>query len=525
MKPNVFISYSRRELGFVDELALRLEKDGFNVWLDYRSLIPGSPWSEQIQKGIDGSDVIVLVVSRDAIASKNVELEWHMVIQQKKRIILAIFEAVDLPPELEQYEWVDFRGSFTKGLKKLKRQIETPEAEERPAPETGFKIPFIVWLSILVSIGTAFLSIYAWWTILLPFLLVPLPYHIFKRDYVYTRVQAALWMLPLGLLFQLANSMNINSTTSIVSTETINMVTTLSLFICPLMIYLLSSKGMQRWGKPGAIRTIFKSHAPGNIQPEPVSFHIDFAPQDRYVANALSTTLEKHGHKKHDDIDSAQAVFVLVSSFKTDTQANPEKQVVFPILVQSATPSEKLSKVQWIDFRNGMHHLESVAKLLHDPANLLRALGIRPAGNQLVLPAGIQSMVNFLAMMAIFTIGAFTLDLASNQSNPITLCIGIIVLLMILFLIYKLITALIRRQGRLASIYGVIGVFVFLGILYLPLLFSGAGTYMLDENKTEFNGSMLTVFTSMIYVIGTALIALYNLLQIKHIWRWFPSRS
>ena len=51
MKPNIFMSYSRRETGFVDDLTYRLEKAGFNVWLDFRRLIPGTPWAGQIDQG------------------------------------------------------------------------------------------------------------------------------------------------------------------------------------------------------------------------------------------------------------------------------------------------------------------------------------------------------------------------------------------------------------------------------------------------------------------------------------------
>src|SRR5262249_31720185 len=116
MTPNIFMSYSRREVGFVDDLTHQLELAGFNVWLDYRQLIPGTPWAAQIHKGLQEADVILLVVSKESIASKYVELEWrHVLTEKNKRILLAIFEAVDLPHELEKYEWVDFRGNYEAG--------------------------------------------------------------------------------------------------------------------------------------------------------------------------------------------------------------------------------------------------------------------------------------------------------------------------------------------------------------------------------------------------------------------------
>ena len=65
MAKNIFMSYSRREVGFVDDLAGHLEQKGFNFWLDYRSLVPGKPWAEQISQGITNADIVLLVVTND----------------------------------------------------------------------------------------------------------------------------------------------------------------------------------------------------------------------------------------------------------------------------------------------------------------------------------------------------------------------------------------------------------------------------------------------------------------------------
>ena len=101
MKPNIFMSYSRRELGFVDDLVSQLESSGYNVWLDYRTLVPGTPWDSQIDAGLKKADTVLLVVSKASMASEYVELEWRHFLDKKKRLILLVFEAVDLPKELE----------------------------------------------------------------------------------------------------------------------------------------------------------------------------------------------------------------------------------------------------------------------------------------------------------------------------------------------------------------------------------------------------------------------------------------
>ncbi len=177
-----------------------LEGEKYNVWLDYQALIPGSPWNVQIDKGLKEADTVLLVVSKAAIASEYVALEWRHFLETKKRVLLLIFEAVDLPKELEQYEWGDFRSNYKAGLDELFSQLKKPIQEEHPVPETGFKAPWIVWAAIVVSAFVSFISIFEYWTLFIPFILLLLPYQIHKRDFNFTNVQTALLAMPVASL-------------------------------------------------------------------------------------------------------------------------------------------------------------------------------------------------------------------------------------------------------------------------------------------------------------------------------------
>jgi hypothetical protein len=97
----LFISYSRAQTPFVDRLADQLEDNAYSLWLDYQSLVPARPWFQQIESWIDAADVVLLVVSKESLTSKNVEPEWKRAVGRNKRILLMIFEAVPLPPELQ----------------------------------------------------------------------------------------------------------------------------------------------------------------------------------------------------------------------------------------------------------------------------------------------------------------------------------------------------------------------------------------------------------------------------------------
>ncbi len=376
MTKNIFMSYSRRELGFVDDLVRKLEGEQYNVWLDYRALIPGSPWNVQIEKGLKDADTVLLVVSKAALASEYVALEWRHFLETKKRLILLIFEAVDLPKELEQYEWVDFRGSYQAGLAELFSQLKQPIQEEHPVPETGFKAPWIVWAAIAVSAVVALLSLLEYWTLFIPWILVPLPYKIYKRNFNFTHVQTALLALPIASLLS----------EIVYEDELLRDVVWTGLVFGLLLLFILRSSAMQRWGRPEAIIPRYiNPHDAGISVPTPIPFFVDYAVQDRYIADELTATLKKYRHPQAATLQEAQAVFALISRFKSDTEAVPEKQMLFPILIQTNNNiSKTLSKIQWIDFRPGVRGLDTIAQLLPNPKELLKALGKRPESSQTV---------------------------------------------------------------------------------------------------------------------------------------------
>ncbi len=459
MTKNIFMSYSRRELGFVDDLVSKLEGESYNVWLDYRALIPGSPWNVQIEKGLKEADSVLLVVSKAALASEYVALEWRHFLETKKRVILLIFEAVDLPKELEQYEWVDFRGSYKAGLDELFSQLKQPIKEEHPVPETGFKVPWIVWAAIAVSVIVALLSLLESWTLFIPWILIPLPYKIYKRNFNFTHVQTALLALPVASLLS----------EMVYEDPTLRDVVWVGLVLGLILLFILRSPAMQRWGRPEAIIPKYINPHDAKISnPKPVPFYVDYAVQDRVIAEDLADTLKKYGHPQVNDISEAKAVFALISRFKSDTDAVPEKQMLFPILVQTNNDiSKKLSKIQWIDFRPGVRGLDTIAQLLPEPKEMLKALGMRPVSSQTVYSPVITALYYFIIFLTVVSIGAalhyiitppdplFPAELIEFAANILLFC----------GLAYFMVSGLTNRRGFFSSLWLII-----IGILGLGFL-------------------------------------------------------
>jgi hypothetical protein len=552
MMPNILISYSRQCIGFVDDLAHRLQKRGFRVWLDYLCLMPGRPWVDQIQAGLEESELLLLVVSPESMSSRSVEIEWRHFLERKKRIILLIFQAVPLPVELSGLERVDFRGGYRSALRKLFRSIESPVPADRPAPQSGFKAPLVVWVAAALSVITAIYSVFAFWTFFIPWVLIPLPWRIFKRNFNLSQVQTALWTLPIGVFFTFGLWLELGFINENADFDYNNVFSlyNLVLFILFVQVYfvplisllllvVLRSPGMQRWGRPEASVPKFANIYHPNIpRPQPVHFHIDHAPEDRMIARDLAAELTKYGHTPAEGLASAQEVLVLLSRFKTDTEADPEKQVVYPILVQRTKISEKLSQMQWIDFRKGVRNLEAIAQLLPQPAKMLAALGVRPTtGAQAAMPNIAIMLVDFLIIMGMVNVGSFLsymwelagLDLGmlfAQEPVPVYRVISLVFICMAISccIIYLMVESLIERRGPFAAPLP-----FFLGFAAVSALFTwqallGEELIALFMKYGVVSEPLFSSLPLLLLILGGLIVGTGVLFRYKTLRHWFPAK-
>ena len=73
----ILISYSRRDRDFVKQLYADLAGLGFNLWRDLHDIEGGEPFWEEIKKGIDACESVVLCMSPDSLKSEFVQKEWQ----------------------------------------------------------------------------------------------------------------------------------------------------------------------------------------------------------------------------------------------------------------------------------------------------------------------------------------------------------------------------------------------------------------------------------------------------------------
>jgi hypothetical protein len=112
----VFVSYSRSDFYFAEQLAVGLRRRGLDVWFDVHELAPGTDWSEAIDRAIEACDIFVLVASRAALESPYVQRERDFAARiGRLQVAVRAGRVLGLVP-LPTY---DLRSSFERGASRL----------------------------------------------------------------------------------------------------------------------------------------------------------------------------------------------------------------------------------------------------------------------------------------------------------------------------------------------------------------------------------------------------------------------
>src|SRR5262252_8002857 len=104
-KLRVFISYSRKDEDFAQELLAGLELAGFEPYLDKHDIAGGEDWEVRLGRLIEAADTVVFVISPDAVASERCAWEVERTVTLKKRLLPIVWRAVaqaNVPDRLKQ---------------------------------------------------------------------------------------------------------------------------------------------------------------------------------------------------------------------------------------------------------------------------------------------------------------------------------------------------------------------------------------------------------------------------------------
>ncbi|WP_099469470.1 toll/interleukin-1 receptor domain-containing protein [Konateibacter massiliensis] len=121
---SIFLSHTSIDKPFVEKLAKDMEKYGIRIWYDKYEIKVGESILWKIDEGIEKSDFLGIVISKEAWESewvrKEIEAAWNKQMEMKSNIILPIFyRDCDIPLMLRGIKYADFRKDYYYGLKDL----------------------------------------------------------------------------------------------------------------------------------------------------------------------------------------------------------------------------------------------------------------------------------------------------------------------------------------------------------------------------------------------------------------------
>jgi len=139
----IFVSYSRKDKSFVDQLARDLQQSGVDIWIDRKGIEGGERWRATIVDAIRACDAFLIVLSPQSVASDNVAKELALGDRHRRRIIPVLYQSCEIPPQMEyqlaELQHIDFVAGYNEALGKLVRALGAhdfmPPTEEEIEPE------------------------------------------------------------------------------------------------------------------------------------------------------------------------------------------------------------------------------------------------------------------------------------------------------------------------------------------------------------------------------------------------------
>src|ERR1700688_1014138 len=129
-KAKAFISYSRRDMAFVDRLEPALKARGFEPLIDRAEIYALEDWWKRLQTLIDRADTVVFVLSPDSVASREAMREVEYAASQNKRFAPIVCRRVEdsaVPEALRQLNFIFFDdpAKFDASLERLTDALRT----------------------------------------------------------------------------------------------------------------------------------------------------------------------------------------------------------------------------------------------------------------------------------------------------------------------------------------------------------------------------------------------------------------
>jgi len=139
----VFISCASQDAVVAKAVVGALEGAGLRCWIAPRDVVPGALYADEIVRAINEAQVVVLILSEQAVASPHVGKEIERASSKRRRIVALRTDSVSLPRAFEYFlsesQWIDvgsagIDAAAAKLVEAVRRHLDSSPAIESPVP-------------------------------------------------------------------------------------------------------------------------------------------------------------------------------------------------------------------------------------------------------------------------------------------------------------------------------------------------------------------------------------------------------
>src|ERR1700686_596499 len=106
-----FISYPSQDKAVADAVCQALERAGVACWIAPRNVVPGESYAGAIVHAIDGTTLIVLILSEHGASSQHVLREVERASSKRHPVVAFRIDAAPMPADFEYFlntsQWLD----------------------------------------------------------------------------------------------------------------------------------------------------------------------------------------------------------------------------------------------------------------------------------------------------------------------------------------------------------------------------------------------------------------------------------
>jgi hypothetical protein len=128
----IFLSYSDKNRDIKEKIRKTLMRESLTVWTNKTDIKTGVAFNEEINKGIEGADNFIYLMSSDSLESEYCQQELAHASNHNKRIIALLIEEKDresIPSQLGELQFIDLTGyedsdKYQSGVNKLLGELK-----------------------------------------------------------------------------------------------------------------------------------------------------------------------------------------------------------------------------------------------------------------------------------------------------------------------------------------------------------------------------------------------------------------